>query len=223
MSELVFYANPYAYDARGFYFSTAQEYERKYKKHLPVEEYGIEFIDGSSADADLFRVMSVNQATLEAYLDIVEDLKDYEKPALFYYLDSYDPGADWDDALKAVEDEVRVREGGAKEYAESYIDDIGGVGELGDDIAARYFDYDSFGRAVKMDLDSDDPRNDDDDDDVGYEYVESIGGVSGLGDVLGATAENYFDVDRFARDLEMSGDISVFTFAGDTYTTDYRG
>jgi len=32
------YANPYDITAHGWYFSTAEDFEKKFKKHLPVED-----------------------------------------------------------------------------------------------------------------------------------------------------------------------------------------
>ena len=145
MTELVFHATPYDITARGFYFKDADDFERKYKKHLPVEEYSIEFIDGEPEDYALFDTLGITQATLEKFLDEVVLLDDHDKAALYYIKAYVDPRMPLEDALLLVEDEVRVREGDAKDYAYEYVEAIGGVSELRP-ILERYFDYEAFGR-----------------------------------------------------------------------------
>ncbi len=222
MTELRFHATPYDTSARGFYFSTGDELAEKFEKRLPVEEYEIQFIDGDMEDAQLFQAMGVHQGNIGDFIDLVDELEEHEKPALFYYLSFYNPGAEWDDAIRAVEDEVRVHEGDVKSYAEEYVDSMGGVGELGPELGERYFDHERFGRDLAFDMDPDDEGDayylSLSDQERGEEYVDSIGFES-----LGKAAETYFDMDSFARDLQLGGDVTEFEFGGDTYTTDYHG
>ncbi len=222
MTDLSFHATPYDISARGFYFSTGEEFDEKFQKRLPVEEYEIQFIDGDLDDAHLFNVVDVSQGNSGTFIDVVEDIEEYQKPALFYYLSFYNPGADWDDALRTVDDEVRVHDGDVKSYAEESVDSLGGVGQLGAATAERYVDHERFGRDLAMDLDPDDEGDayylSLSDQERGEEYVDSIGFES-----LGDTAEAYFDMDSFARDLQLGGDVTEFEFAGETYTTDYHG
>ncbi|MBW2672229.1 MAG: antirestriction protein ArdA [Deltaproteobacteria bacterium] len=223
MEETVLYANPYDITAGGFYFRSAEQFEAKFRARLPVEEYEIEFIDGSSEDAALFGAMGVYQGpSIARFFDEVVTLEEWEKPALFYVMDNHGV-TDLDEALLLVRDEVRVMEGRMKDYVENLIDDLGGVGELGKNNAEMYFDYETFGRDLGFDLNADDP--DDEyylnlsNQERGEEYVDSIGGVAELGKEIG---ERYFDVDAFARDVELGGDATEFDFAGSTYVTDYR-
>ena len=223
MSNIVLYANPYDITAGGFYFTSAEEFEKKFRARLPVEEYEIDFIDGSSEDAALFEAVGVYQGpSIERYFDDVVTLDDWEKPALYYVMSVYGV-QDLDEALVLVRDEVRTMEGTVKDYVENLIDDLGGVGHLAGDSVEMYFDYEMFGRDLGFDLDPDNP--DDEyylnlsDRERGEEYVDSIGGVKELGKEIG---ERYFDVDSFARDVELNGDATEFTFAGSTYVTDYR-
>jgi hypothetical protein len=56
------YAQPYDISANGFYFDTVDDYNEKATKLLnsygqPVEEFELQFIDGESIDADLFKVL----------------------------------------------------------------------------------------------------------------------------------------------------------------------
>lgn len=219
--KLRFHAQPYDPSRRGFYFNDYDEYEEKYKKHLPTEEYELEFIDGPSEDADLFSALKVDQMSLEQFLDDVVTLSEHDKAAL-YYVATNGYGDDLDDMLKKVDDEVRVMEGDSKAYMEEYVDSMGGVSELGKKTIEMYFDYERFGRDLEQDLNADDENDqyllDMDDEKRGETYVDDIGFES-----LGKTAEEYFDMDKFARDAELGGDISEFEFDGRTWTTDYHG
>jgi hypothetical protein len=219
------YANPYSYDCQGFYFNTPKQFDKKYDaayKKTGCEEYELEFIDGTREEGELFEAMQVGSANLHAWFDLMDDLEDYELPAMYYLIAVYGE-KDWNRACKLVDDEVRTMEGSAKDYAYDYLDNIGGVSELSKEARVMYFDYAQFGRDLKMDLDPDNPDDEFylnmNDAEAGEEYVESAGGVEALGD----TAERYFDVDSWARDMELGGDINVFDFAGTEYVTDYHG
>ena len=55
------HAQPYDISANGFFFETTEEYNEKASKLVnsygqPVEEFELQFIDGESIDADLFKV-----------------------------------------------------------------------------------------------------------------------------------------------------------------------
>ncbi len=61
------FAQPYDISASGFYFNTAEEYTTQASKlrnsyGQPVEEFELQFIDGESIDADLFKALNVNQS-----------------------------------------------------------------------------------------------------------------------------------------------------------------
>lgn len=222
MSQIRLYANPYDVSAYGFYFSTPKQFAKEYKKRLPVEEYMVDWIDGPEDDRELFEALNVTPGNLEQYFELMDELNDHDKAALYYVLRhrGMGPGEDLDDLLRMVEDEVRLHEGNSKSYVEEYIDSAGGIGEaFSADVRARYFDYEKFGRDFKMDLESDDPRHDEKDEDVGYEFVEDMGGI----DALGKNAEYYFDVDGVVRDMELNSELAEFDFAGQTYTTDFSG
>jgi len=222
------YANPYDISAKGWYFKDADDFDAKYKKHLPVEEYEIEFIDGTREEADLFKAMGVNQGNVREFLDVIGQLDNEHDQAAFYYVVEQYPSKHksdpegWAEALEKVEDEVRVMEGDSKAYAEEYIDNIGGVGQLDKKTVEMYFDYEAFGSALEQDLNPDEEGDryylDMNDYERGEAYVDSIGF-----DSLGKAAEEYFDMDKFARDLDLGGDVSEFVFAGKTWTTDYHG
>lgn len=211
------YANPYDTGAKGWYFKSLADFERQYKKHLPVEEYEIDFIDGSAQASTLFEMMKVNQANLGDFfeqLDDFEDMPEHEQAALYYAVTNLGID-DLDRARKRVDDAIRVTKGDARAYAEEYIDAIGGVGELPKNVIEMYFDYEHFGRDAKIDLEEDDPAHDLSNEEYGLELVDDLGSSN-------VNAEFYFDMDAFARDLRLGGDVSEFEFNDSTWTTDYR-
>lgn len=240
-SGLQLVATPYDISAPFWYFSSVEEFDEKYAKRLPVEEYEIDFIDGDDFELALFNAMKVNQATVHEYfekLDEIGDMREDELAALHFATDHLN--LDLDDALDLVDRELRVTEGDAKEHAEQYIDNMGGVGELGKDTLETYFDYEKFGRDIRDDIVNsriEDARYDArrsgededeaeqavideydaiDDEDLGLDFARDVG-FENI-----ANAEFYFDVDAFARDMELNGDVTEFEFMGRKWTTDYR-
>lgn len=231
-SSVKLHAQPYDVSARGWYFTSAEDWNKKFKSHLPVEEYEIEFIDGSDAAMELFRAMEVNQANVEEYfekLPDVEALHREERAALHYALDHLRIG--FDKAMRLVEDDIRVMEGTAKDYVEEMFESGGLVSSLSRETIERYFDYESFGRDLGFNLDTSDPDNDRwldmGDEERGEEWIDEVG-IDYIFEKprdrreqpLG---ERYFDYDSYARDLELNGELVEFEYDGSTWTTDYTG
>ena len=141
----VFHAQPYSLDAEGFYFNDMEDYQTKYDANhdcfgLPVEEYEIQFIDGETADAQLFSAAGIDQATLERFFDEVEPLDNHEKAALYFLLQQ---GYKLDDAIDKI-DEVTIQEGCAKDAAEQLFDEIY-LDQIPEALQC-YIDYDAFTR-----------------------------------------------------------------------------
>jgi Antirestriction protein (ArdA) len=72
-----FYAQPYDISATGFYFDTVEQYDAKISTITndygqPVEEFEIQFIEGEAIDAELFTALSINQCTIGAFLEAIE-------------------------------------------------------------------------------------------------------------------------------------------------------
>ena len=139
-----FYAQPYNPDARGFYFSTEEEYEQKSSQcrdsfNLPVEEFEIQFIDGSMEESDLFQACGVNQANLGQYLSIIEDVPEYQLPALFYLCDVL--GYSMEDAMNKLDD-VTLYSGRLEDAAEELFDECY-AHEIPDNLR-NYIDYKAF-------------------------------------------------------------------------------
>jgi antirestriction protein len=212
------YANP------GFFFtfSSAEEFEKGVKKGLKkgYEEYELDFSDGSREDAQLFRALRddgmVNQTNLEAYFEEVVPLREDDKAALFW-IASNGISRDLDDALREVDRTYRAFHGRVEEYAEELVDDIGIENLNNPDF---YFDYEAFGRDLRIsgDLHDDDVEEGDewwadlDDEEIGQTFVDDH--MGGLSELSKETIRNYFDMEKFARDLDMSGDVSSFAFGG---------
>ena len=90
VETLTLYAQPYDYDAQGFYFDSFKDYETKYNKNCnvygqPVEEYEIQFIDGSAIDCDLFNAVK-GQYNFKAFFMVANTWEDYQKiPLIIAY------------------------------------------------------------------------------------------------------------------------------------------
>lgn len=135
-------ATPYDTSAPFFYFDTFEEFEEKAANlrnayGQPVEEFELQNID--SDDGELFDACNVNQATLEHFLETMEDLNDSEKAALYYLVSCN--GYQLEDALDKV-DEVTLFNGDEKEAATSIFDEL----YLADvpEAVRNYIDYDAF-------------------------------------------------------------------------------
>lgn len=134
------YANPYDITATGFYFDSLEDFETKYAKHQPVEEYEIDYIDGDNHE--LFKAVSVGQAELDKWFEL-EGMDDDEQMKLAYLMEmgGY---SDIDDAMSAMDD-LYIFEGSPLDWAYDYIESTGMLADVPDSIA-NYFDYESFAR-----------------------------------------------------------------------------
>lgn len=89
-NQVTLYAQPYDLDAQGFYFDSFKDYETKYNKNCnvygqPVEEYEIQFIDGSAIDCDLFNAVK-GQYNLKAFFMVANEWEEYQKiPLIIAY------------------------------------------------------------------------------------------------------------------------------------------
>ncbi|WP_035383106.1 antirestriction protein ArdA [Ferriphaselus sp. R-1] len=138
-----FYAQPYNLDARGFYFTTTEEFETLSSQcvdayGLPVEEFEIQFIDGTSAEADLFRACSVNQANLGQFLALLDETDDHQLPALAYLCDL---GYSMEQAMNSMDD-VTIFHGNLSDAAEELFDECY-LHQIPEHLHA-YIDYDCF-------------------------------------------------------------------------------
>ncbi|MGV6801877.1 MAG: antirestriction protein ArdA [bacterium] len=84
MCTLTFYAQPYNIDAEGFYFTCYDEYKQQVvgltdRFGQPVEEFDIQFIDGSDLDCAFAQVWHINQANIAAFIEATERLDTEQK------------------------------------------------------------------------------------------------------------------------------------------------
>lgn len=140
-----FFAQPYAFDATGFYFAFLGEYEAKASANLDnwgqrVEEYEIQMIEENmEGDAALFDLLGINQATLRLWFDEVDDLELYEKAALYFLVSHL--GYRLDEAQEKIE-EVTMQEGSLHEVAAALFDEC--YSSQIPESAQVYIDYEHF-------------------------------------------------------------------------------
>lgn len=141
----VFHAQPYSLDAEGFYFTDMDDYRAKYGANrdrfgFPVEEYEIQFIDGDTADAQLFEAAGINQASIEKFFELIDDVEEHQKPALFFLLEQ---GYDLEDSMDKIDD-VMLQEGNLEEAAEALFDEIY-LDQIPENLQ-NYINYSAFAR-----------------------------------------------------------------------------
>ena len=141
-----FYAQPYSLDAGGFYFSDFEEYQQKVEALRDcwgnqVEEFEIQFIDGSSEECSLFQACGVNQANLEAFLEMLDEVADYQQSAL-YYLCAVQ-GYSMSDAMGKL-DEVTIYAGSLEDASTELFDECY-AHQIPENLRV-YIDYSAFAR-----------------------------------------------------------------------------
>jgi antirestriction protein len=204
MAKLELYANPYA-GGKGFYFGDYEDFEEQYEES-PHEEFEIDFIDGDESEQKLFKAMDVNQGNLEDYFDILDEHDEGEIDAIVIILEDINYG-DLDYAREHAPDLAIYGEFDSDEdFAFEFVDSMGGVEALGEQ-AQSYFDFEAFGRDLRISGDLDDPDADEDeeqwwedldDQEIGEHVIDNWGGFEILSK---AQQEMYFDWDKYARDL----------------------
>lgn len=143
-----FFAQPYNFDAVGFYFDTLESYAGQSENLLdafgnPVEEFEIQFIDGD--DCELFSACGINQANLSVWFDDITGLSDNEKTALFYLCGI--SGCNLENALDKL-DEVNLSEGNLKDVAERLFDEFY-LNDVPESVRA-YIDYEKYARDCEL-------------------------------------------------------------------------
>jgi antirestriction protein len=151
-APMTFYANPYTFDATGFYFNSDTDM-RLFDQHMKaagVEEVEIEFIDGEDWQAALFSVSRPNQADILEWVEAVETYIETEYDAATAYHRIANNGDRWQDVIGPdLNDHGTAFKGTVREYAEDYIDSTGMLDNV-PDVISRYFDYDSFARDLVL-------------------------------------------------------------------------
>lgn len=149
-----YYAQPYDLSATGFYFEDAETYETTSASLTndygqPVEEFEIQFIDGEAINAQLFKALSISQATILTFMEKVEEWDDADKQKLIIAV--REAGYDFDLVADNPDDfPVNIYEfSSLRELAEHFVEE----GLWGD--ISMYIDYDAIAR------------------DLGYDYSET--------------------------------------------------
>lgn len=148
------FAQPYNFDAEGFFFDSEAEFaakstNRRDRFGQSVEEYEIQFIDGERLDAELASALPLNQANLGLFYDLVERWEDQEKIRFIVANGEcgyqFDPSRDDIDLLDIDIYEVES----LKELAERFVDE----GLFGDvpEAFQNYIDYDAIARDLSVD------------------------------------------------------------------------
>ena len=193
----------------------AREYAEKYAEYEPFIN-DIDDYSGGAIGSDINEYSNVGEVldTIETYNNLDEDDRE-----VFAALIEY--GYSTEEALRIVDDhDYSFYEGTSdSDLGYALIDSYGSISELGRDSLETYFDFDGFGRDIRIsgDLDylfeNDEGETDEDaveeftdshnDREIGEWYVyDMLGSISELGD---ETLERYFDYSGFGRDVRLEG------------------
>lgn len=148
------FAQPYDISATGFFFETAEEYNKKASDlrnsyGFPVEEFEIQFIDGDDVDARLFEALGVHQGNFPAYLEAVTDWSEDDKiktiiavgEAGYSFTLGEDNPDQFDIDLYAIDS--------LRDLAMQFVEE-GLFGDIPERIK-HYLDYDAIARDLGMD------------------------------------------------------------------------
>lgn len=161
-ATLDLYAQPYSWDAKGFYFNSLEDYQSKYSKNKdsfgnPVEEYEFQIIDGTSLECELWKALGGDgYVNLPAFFELLDIADDYQIKQII--AKNNVTGHEWhktaQDYIDASED-VTIYEitGGWRspfaQLAEQFVVD-GLYGEIPDSLQ-YYIDYEAIGRDLRHD------------------------------------------------------------------------
>jgi hypothetical protein len=144
----ILYAAPYNRDARGFYFTSVEEFDTKAAALRDcyggeVEEFEVGYSDGD--DPQLFEACEVNQCNLATWFDDVEPLEEYQKAALFYLTDCN--GYRLSEALDKVDDvnvcECPLIDAATELFNDCYLPKV-------PEAIQNYIDYEAFARDCQL-------------------------------------------------------------------------
>jgi len=150
----VLFAQPYDLSASGFYFHDVEEYAQKVSEAhndygQPVEEFEIQFIEGEDNDCSLAAAVGLNQCNFPQYLELIEELDEYEKIELVIAVGEC--GYRLEEAQSDLDIEL-YEMNTVRELAEQFVD-AGLLGEIPENLQ-MYFDYDALARDLEIDYSS---------------------------------------------------------------------
>jgi len=150
----VLYAQPYDIDAKGFFFSSAEDYQREASNKTNrwgalVEEFEIQFIEGDVIDAALFDALDVHQADIEAFFCAVEDWDEGQMQRVIIAVGecsyAFDLASDTPDGFDVDIYEMES----LKDLAEHFVDE-GLFGDIPGQLQF-YIDHDAIARDLAVD------------------------------------------------------------------------
>ena len=153
LNQVTLYAQPYDLDAQGFYFTSFEDYETKYNKNCNVygqfvEEYEIQFIDGSVINSALFD--AVGSYNLKAYYKVVNIWDDFEKVDLIISYKDNITSEPFNEDIEPNDLDIEVYyDMTFRELAQEFIDD-GCLGDIPQHLE-NYIDVDKYAYDLKMD------------------------------------------------------------------------
>jgi antirestriction protein len=154
LSMTYLFAQPYDISANGFYFESFEDYQAKAAKAVnrygeSVEEFEIQFIDGTKLDAELAKAFQLSQCNIEQFLDAVEEWVEYQK--FTFIIAVGECGHDFDAANNDVDIlDVDIYEvADMRALAEQFVDE-GLFGDIPEPLQF-YIDYDAIARDLEMD------------------------------------------------------------------------
>ena len=153
LNQVTLYAQPYDLDAQGFYFTSFEDYETKYNKNCnvygqPVEEYEIQFIDGSVINCALFD--AVGSYNLKAYYKVVNIWDDFEKVDLIISYKDNITSEPFNEDIEPNDLDIEVYyDMTFRELAQEFIDG-GCLGDIPQHLE-HYIDVDKYAYDLKMD------------------------------------------------------------------------
>lgn len=152
--DVRYFAQPYDMCARGFFFTDADDYKAKVKEARndygqAVEEFEIQFIDGSNLDAALFSALGVNQAMLIPFMAKLETWEEGKKKDLIIAVGECGYGFDIETDDPDDLDIDLYTDMTLRDLAYQYIDE-GVFGEIPERLMP-YLDYDAIARDLACD------------------------------------------------------------------------
>lgn len=147
------YARAYDISATGFCFDSAEAYDAKVKLAVndygqPVEEFEIQFIDGSDLDCALAGALGINQANFGRYFELCESFDDWQKIKAIIAVGECGYCSKIIDENEDFEDIEIYEMQSIRELAEHFVDE-GLMGDIPENLS-RYFDYDALARDLEI-------------------------------------------------------------------------
>jgi len=150
---ITLFAQPYDITAQGFYFESANDYADKANALRnahgdPVEEFEIQFIDGTAIDAALAHSIGLNQCNFAEFLECAARWDEFEK--VFVIIALSECGYDFDPNAAPDEYDVDIYYiETMRELAEQFVDE-GCFGDIPEHLQS-YIDYDAIARDLAID------------------------------------------------------------------------